>query len=259
MEKTNYHTHTPRCLHAGGTETEYIEAAIENNMTILGFSDHAPYPDNRFGLRMQYEELDDYLQTIKNLKKQYKNQIEIRVGLEIEYDSEKKAYYEQLLNEKGVKYLVLGQHIYVSPNKEYINIYSLNNTEQYIEYAQTIKEAVQTGYFAFIAHPDVIFVNDLAWDQNCELASDIIIEAAIKTKTPLGFNANGLRRGIQAFCDEERYLYPHPKFWSKVAKTNIPVLINADAHHPSNIYDDKMELAYKLVDEWGLNLITDYI
>lgn len=77
---------------------------------------------------------------------------------------------------------MLGQHIYVSPNKEYINIYSLNNTEQYIEYAQTIKEAVQTGYFAFIAHPDVIFVNDLAWDQNCELASDIIIEAAIKTK-----------------------------------------------------------------------------
>ena len=257
MEKTNYHTHTPRCLHAGGTETEYIEAAIENNMTILGFSDHAPYPDNRFGLRMQYEELDDYLQTIKNFKKQYKNQIEIRVGLEIEYDSEKKAYYEQLLNEKGVEYLVLGQHIYVSPNKEYINIYSLNNTEQYIEYAQTIKEAVQTGYFAFIAHPDVIFVNDLAWDQNCELASDIIIEAAIKT--PLEFNANGLRRGIQAFCDEERYPYPHPKFWSKVAKTNISVLINADAHHPSNIYDDKMELAYKLVDEWGLNLITDYI
>jgi len=187
------------------------------------------------------------------------NQIEIRVGLEIEYDSEKKAYYEQLLNEKGVEYLVLGQHIYVSPNKEYINIYSLNNTEQYIEYAQTIKEAVQTGYFAFIAHPDVIFVNDLAWDQNCELASDIIIEAAIKTKTPLEFNANGLRRGIQAFCDEERYPYPHPKFWSKVAKTNISVLINADAHHPSNIYDDKMELAYKLVDEWGLNLITDYI
>ena len=248
MEKTNYHTHTPRCLHAGGTETEYIEAAIENNMIILGFSDHAPYPDNRFGLRMQYEELDDYLQTIKNFKKQYKNQIEIRVGLEIEYDSE-----------KGVEYLVLGQHIYVSPNKEYINIYSLNNTEQYIEYAQTIKEAVQTGYFAFIAHPDVIFVNDLAWDQNCELASDIIIEAAIKTKTPLEFNANGLRRGIQAFCDEERYPYPHPKFWSKVAKTNISVLINADAHHPSNIYDDKMELAYKLVDEWGLNLIIDYI
>ena len=61
------------------------------------------------------------------------------------------------------------------------------------------------------------------------------------------------------FCDEERYPYPHPKFWSKVAKTNIPVLINADAHHPSNIYDDKMELAYKLVGEWGLNLITDYI
>lgn len=258
MEKTNFHTHTTRCLHAGGTDSEYIEAALNHKMTILGFSDHAPYPDNRFGLRMKYEELDEYLQTIKNLKKQYSNEIEIRVGLEIEYDSEKKAYYEQLLNEKGVEYLALGQHIYVSPSKEYVNIYCLTNTEQYIEYAQTVKEAVQTGYYAFIAHPDVIFLNDFDWDENCEIASNIIIESALQSKIPLEFNANGLRRGIQQFCDGERYPYPHQKFWMKVAKQNIPVLINADAHHPSNVYDDKMELAYKLACDWGLNIITDY-
>lgn len=258
MEKTNFHTHTSRCLHAGGTDVEYIEAAIENNIKILGFSDHAPYPDNRFGLRMQYNELDEYLQTMKKLKNKYLNQIEIRIGLEIEYDSEKKAYYEQLLNEKGVEYLALGQHIYVSPSKEYINIYNLDNTKQYIEYAHTVKEAIQSGYFAFIAHPDVIFLNDFPWDHNCEIASDIIIEVAYQSNIPLEFNANGLRRGLEQFCDGERYPYPHQNFWKKVAKNNIPVLINADAHHPSNIYDDKMELAYKLATDWGLNIITDY-
>lgn len=258
MIKTNFHTHTTRCLHAGGTDNEYIEAAIEAGMTILGFSDHAPYPDNRFGLRMQYEELDEYVQTIQNLKNKYSNQIEIRIGLEIEYDSEKATYYEQLLNEKNVEYLALGQHIYVSPTKEYVNVYFLENTNQYVEYANTLKEAVQTGYFAFIAHPDVIFLNNLAWDHNCELASDIIIEAALKSKTPLELNANGLRRGIQTFCDGDRYPYPHEKFWLKVSKHHIPVIINADAHHPSNIYDDKMELAYQLARQWGLNIITDY-
>ena len=29
MEKTNFHTHTARCLHAGGTDTEYVEAALK--------------------------------------------------------------------------------------------------------------------------------------------------------------------------------------------------------------------------------------
>ena len=39
----NYHTHTPRCHHAEGSEREYVAAAIEAGFTTLGFSDHAPY------------------------------------------------------------------------------------------------------------------------------------------------------------------------------------------------------------------------
>ena len=39
----NYHTHTPRCGHASGTEREYIERALEKGLSALGFSDHAPY------------------------------------------------------------------------------------------------------------------------------------------------------------------------------------------------------------------------
>ena len=40
----NYHTHTTRCNHASGTEKEYVEAAIETGLKVLGFSDHTPYP-----------------------------------------------------------------------------------------------------------------------------------------------------------------------------------------------------------------------
>ena len=42
----NYHTHTWRCMHATGTEREYIENAIRGGLKILGFSDHTPmkYP-----------------------------------------------------------------------------------------------------------------------------------------------------------------------------------------------------------------------
>lgn len=60
--KVNYHTYTCRCKHAGGTEEDYVLAAIKNDIKILGFSDHAPFPGNEnYGLRMEYSELDDYL------------------------------------------------------------------------------------------------------------------------------------------------------------------------------------------------------
>ena len=33
----NYHTHTPRCNHAVGSEEEYIQQALNAGMKILGF------------------------------------------------------------------------------------------------------------------------------------------------------------------------------------------------------------------------------
>ncbi|MFR6590052.1 MAG: PHP domain-containing protein [Gallintestinimicrobium sp.] len=61
MKKTNYHTHTKRCMHAEGTEADYVKAALNAGLDVLGFSDHGPFPDNRFDSRMPYADLDEYL------------------------------------------------------------------------------------------------------------------------------------------------------------------------------------------------------
>ena len=50
MHKVTYHTHTYRCGHAIGTELDYLNSALENKLNILGFSDHAPQPDDRLNL-----------------------------------------------------------------------------------------------------------------------------------------------------------------------------------------------------------------
>ena len=62
----NYHTHTWRCSHATGTEEEYVQAALDRKLEILGFSDHTPYGfpqgyDSWF--RMKQEQLADYCNT----------------------------------------------------------------------------------------------------------------------------------------------------------------------------------------------------
>ena len=41
--KTNFHTHTARCLHATGTDEDYVKAALHSGYTLLGFSDHTPW------------------------------------------------------------------------------------------------------------------------------------------------------------------------------------------------------------------------
>jgi len=60
----NFHTHTWRCNHAGGTERQYVEKALEAGLWILGFSDHAPYVFPRgyhSNFRMTLEQLPGYV------------------------------------------------------------------------------------------------------------------------------------------------------------------------------------------------------
>ena len=84
----NYHSHTPRCNHATGSEKEYIESAIANGFKILGFSDHTPqpYPSSfKSNIRMGMEELENYVDTLVNLREEYKDDITIYIGFEVEY------------------------------------------------------------------------------------------------------------------------------------------------------------------------------
>ena len=84
----SYHTHTARCGHASGTDREYVQAAVARGVKILGFSDHIPMPfpdghESRF--RVPLRLLDDHVQSILNLREEYKDEIDIRLGFEAEY------------------------------------------------------------------------------------------------------------------------------------------------------------------------------
>ena len=109
----NYHTHTWRCMHAEGTEREYVERAIEGGLKILGFSDHTPMPyANGYvsNVKMRLNQLEGYVDTVLNLKKEYEKDIEIHLGLEVEYYPK---YFKELLHITGqypIEYFPLAQH-----------------------------------------------------------------------------------------------------------------------------------------------------
>lgn len=258
MKKVNYHTHTKLCLHAEGMEQDYVLAALNAGLDVLGFSDHAPFPDDRLDLRMRYEELDGHLTRIAGLKSKYQNHLTILTGLEIEYLRDQKDYYEFLLKEKQLDYLLLGQHCFPASDGTVLNSFSISpatGTSGYKDYARSVREALETGYFRILAHPDLIFINDLPWDENCEEACDIIVSAARDTGTILELNANGIRKNIRNYQDMIRYPYPHPRFWERVSGTGLPVVINSDCHNPDFLWDSCMERARQLAQEWNLHLV----
>ncbi len=256
---SNIHTHTYRCMHAVGTEKDYVEAAVKAEMKMLGFSDHGPFPDKDFGLRMKFGELEDYISEIGRLKEMYADTLKIFSGLEIEFHAEYIDYYKQLTSEYGLDYLLLGEHMYTTSDGSVKNIFFAEKTDDYIEYAENISYAAETGLFHAIAHPDLMFINELAWDKNCEKACDIILSAAEKYDIPLEFNANGIRRGIMTFPDEQRFPYPHDGFWRNLCGSRQRVFIGADCHIPEQLNDSAIMLAQQMCKGLKLNLIDNIL
>lgn len=174
MNRTNFHTHTYRCGHAEGTERDYVEAAAAMGMPRLGMSDHGAYPDDSGCNRMPYSEVDEYIGILASLKKEFASRLELFIGFELEYIPEFEDYYRSLIEERGVDYLALGQHIFTPPSGELVSAFGIESSEDYIHYARSVADGMRTGIYDFVAHPDLMYFVPLPRDINFDRAADII-------------------------------------------------------------------------------------
>lgn len=254
----NYHTHTKRCGHAAFVkDEEYVEKYINNSFTKIGFSDHMP--NTKYQLvneksRMDISHFNDYLKSINRIKKKYKD-INIYSGLECEY-SKILGKHLCYLKDK-CDYLILGQH-YIE------DINPIGNVDYPLMYADRVCEAMDTGLFNYIAHPDCFLkfrdtIKEEDTNQyinNSKIGLKIICSKAKKLDIPLEINLNFINN-VKIMKDNE-YPYPHSLLYDIASKIGNKCIIGIDAHNPSAIdkYNDSIKKVLKKFPK--LNIIYDY-
>ena len=244
----NYHAHTRRCNHAVGTEKEYVETAISRGLKVFGFSDHTPqyFPgDYCTHMRMRTFELPEYCMDIRKLRREYQDQIQILLGLEVEYYP---AFWQDLLlraKDLGVEYMILGQHWLGNEINEHGSAAPTADETLLRRYCRQVCDAMETGKITYIAHPDLInFVGDGKIYRHhirdlCRVANE--------TGTPLEINLLGMSYGRH---------YPNPLFWDVAAEEGCSAILGLDAHAPAHILNEDAETqALKMVQQLGLNLL----
>lgn len=253
---TNYHTHCVRCAHAEGSVEDYVQEAIRKGFDILGMSDHVPYPHYDYGYRMQMAEIWDYIQEVREAQEKYGSRVRVLLGFESEYMCSQRGYYEELLTDYGAEYLVLGQHFFDFGGK-WKSAFAIRDTRDCVTYAESIREALATGYYSLLAHPDVVGVNLLPWDENMEKMTDIILESAVRYNVPLEVNANGVRRGLVPDGQGGHFMYPIDSFWRKAAEAHVPTVVSSDCHAPYLLYDGDVERCRAIAAAWKLNVVDE--
>lgn len=244
----NYHTHTPRCHHATGTEEEYVLQAIAGGMKVLGFSDHTPhiFPGNYHSrIRMFPEELEDYVQSVLAVKEKYADQIEIHLGLEAEYYPDRMADLLALVRPYSIEYMILGQHWCGNEENEPYNGAPTHSVDQLKRYCDQVIEGMETGLFSYVAHPDLIYYigDDAIYRKHakrlCLAAKDLDI--------PLEINLLGYANGRH---------YPRELFWQIAGECDCKVVLGSDAHTPTHLINPESEKkARLLVKKYDLKLL----
>ena len=244
----NLHSHTLLCKHATGYPVDYCEVA-EKHTDIIGFSDHCPFPDNRHnGERMLFEDLSSYGKMVEEAKTQYPN-MHILSGVEVEWfdDISINFYTDTLRDTFKMDYLIGSAHYCIDKTGK---VHHFSNYKADIKTAHcfcdlTLK-LIESGLFEFIAHPDAFMVPYDKADAEHEKMFREIISAAIEYDMPLELNATGIRY---------KRNYPCRRFWEIASEySDLQTIINSDAHKPKHLFDDAVQTALDMANEFKLNI-----
>lgn len=245
--RANYHTHTPRCHHAEGEERAYVMRAIEAGFSELGFSDHTPYlfdGDYRSRIRMDPEDLADYVSVLEALRLEYRDRISLRIGLETEYYPKLFPRLMSFLRDYPIEYMILGQHALCNEQDGEWTGRPTTEERKLDQYCGQTMEALETGLFTYFAHPDLFnFVGEAAlYDRYmrrlCRKAKDCGV--------PLEINLLGLWEEKQ---------YPNPIFWRIAAEEGCTAVLGSDAHAPEDVWvPDLIARGEALAREAGIRL-----
>lgn len=245
----NYHTHTKRCQHASGEDREYVEAAIQSGLKILGFSDHCPWvfprKDYVSNMRLAPSEVDGYFYSLESLKKEYEKDIKIYIGFETEHCPDLLPAQDELLKGYPLDYMIMGQHFL---EKEYDSVYTgwKHPEEEVLKgYVEAVIDGIQSGRYLYVAHPDL--VNFTGEEELYRTYMKRLCVALKEADIPVEINILGLSDGRQ---------YPAKRFLELARETGNKAIIGIDAHSPAQLLNaEGIARGQELCREYGLELV----
>jgi histidinol-phosphatase (PHP family) len=241
--QADFHIHTVLCKHAAGTTADYLESARQKNISVVGFTDHAPAPDGYDAKhRMAVEDFPKYEEMILELRKS--SHPKVLYGIEADYYQGCEKFLRPWLARQNFDMVIGSIHFirdwgFDNPNER--NVWdSIEVTNTWREYFKLMRKMAESRLYDVVAHLDlpkkfghIPPARDL-FEMLCP-ALDSIAEAGMVIE----LNTSGLRRPVKE-------IYPSLSILKLARERNIPICFGSDAHRPEEVgyaFDSALDLA----------------
>lgn len=230
----DYHMHTPLCKHAAGPMEAYIERGIELGLREIGFSDHNPLPNGRSAnVRMAESELDYYVNEVLRLREEYFGQIEVKLGLEMDYLEGLEPYLAKQIEKHPWDYVIGSVH-FLDPEcrtGSWPKNYRGDVRELFVRYFGLVRKLAGSGLYDIVGHFDVVKRSGhLPGTEDAEQIARTLEEIA-RAGMCIEINTSGFRH-----TDVPRpEPYPSLPVVEQALALGIPLTVNSDAHAPEQV------------------------
>jgi len=269
---SNYHSHCTFCDGRSHPE-EFLKFAISKGFRAYGFSSHSPLPFETFW-NMSKDDFPEYVEEIHRLRDKYKDQIEVYLGLEIDYLD--KTYNPSIpyFTEMPLDYRIASIHFLPMSNElEEKSMVCVDgpfddyqySVERYFNgdirllvkrFYDTTLDMINAGGFDIVGHMDKIYMNGHKFD-------DFSLDAEWY-ETPFMDCLDLIRqKGLMVEVNtkdmtKKQRTFPHKKYLSVLREMKIPVMVNSDCHYPDLVNDGRKE-AFEWLIEVGFTSTRELI
>ncbi|MBP7293468.1 MAG: histidinol-phosphatase [Bacteroides sp.] len=266
MNLTNYHSHCSFCDGRAPLE-EFVKEAIRQGFYSYGVSSHAPLP---FPTRwtMEWEQMEAYLDEFKNLRSKYADEIELYVGLEIDYLNEESNPSVARFTELPLDYRIGSVHLLYDAAGEVVDIdcspaVFKERVDRHFNgdvlrvvrmYFDRLFRMVELGGFDILGHADKMHYNASCYHPG--LLDEPWYEALMKDYFSLVASRGYLVEINTKAYDSLGTFYPNSRYWELMKEYQIKVLVNSDAHYPERINAGRME-ALRLLQAKGFATVAE--
>ncbi|WP_026690679.1 histidinol-phosphatase HisJ [Alteribacter aurantiacus] len=244
------HVHSAYCPHGTSDSFEdYVQRAIKLGYKGMTFTEHAPLPPSfqdpvpNQDSAMHPDHLRSYLEELQVVKTKYKNEIDIRIGLEVDYIDGLERETRSFLNDVGpflddailsVHFLKINDHytcLDYSPDMFLQAVHDCGSLEAlYNLYFKTVLQSSKADLGPFkpkrIGHITLVRKFQKRYPVSFPYVPKVlpILKEIKKQNQSLDINGAGF---IKPLCDES---YPSFDVLKEVEELNIPCVYGSDAH-----------------------------
>lgn len=240
--KFDLHTHHDRCGHASGSIEDYIVSAIEAGMTAIGISDHSPYFAHEHDhpqpkIAMARSEFPNYIAEVLRLKEQYKDRIEVLLGIESDFYPEHIELYRSNYARYPFDYIIGSVHqtrgVSIFNRNRWKNLAENKHAEEKRHYYELIRQSAESGVFQVLGHIDAMkaYYPRFSDIKGAEDAVDEALKAVARNGIAIEINTSGKMKDVGGW-------YPSDEILARACHFGVDVTFGSDAHEPGRVGDE---------------------